>query len=145
LQDSDSDGVEKIKKQYRQFNEKHNLKIPVTFVMGDQFVDTYFFKRVLKTFVVQNEFDYHYKHNDKGKVNADCREEHCLWRIHASINATSACIQIKTLYLNHTLAISSKTPDAMLSTLLVLIRRTLRMIPHGPSMLCNRGLRETST
>jgi hypothetical protein len=102
LQDSDSDGVEKIKKQYRQFNEKHNLKIPVTFVMGDQFVDTYFFKRVLKTFVVQNEFDYHYKHNDKGRVNADCREEHCLWRIHASINATSACIQIKTLYLNHT-------------------------------------------
>jgi hypothetical protein len=101
LQDSDSDGVEKIKKQYRQFNEKHNLKIPVTFVMGDQFVDTYFFKRVLKTFVVQNEFDYHYKHNDKGRVNADCREEHCLWRIHASINATSACIQIKTLYLNH--------------------------------------------
>jgi hypothetical protein len=51
LEDSDSDGV-KRKKKYRQFNEKHDLKIPVTFALRDQFADAYSFKRALKTFAV---------------------------------------------------------------------------------------------
>jgi hypothetical protein len=42
-------------------------------------------------------------------------------------------------------AINMKTPDATLSILSVFIRTTSRMIPHGPRMLCNKGLRETST
>ena len=33
LEDSDSDEVKR--KKYKQFNEKHNLKIPVTFALGD--------------------------------------------------------------------------------------------------------------
>jgi hypothetical protein len=95
LQDSDSNSVGKRKKKYRQFNEKHDLKMPVMFAIGDQFADAYSFKRALKTFVVQNEFDYHYKHNDMDKVSAICREnseKNCLWRIHASIDAMRTCI-----------------------------------------------------
>ena len=34
LEDSDSNGV-KRKKKYRQWNEKHGLKIPITFALGD--------------------------------------------------------------------------------------------------------------
>jgi hypothetical protein len=103
LEDSDSDRVKR--KKYRQFNEKHDLKIPVTFALGDQFADAYLFKRALKTFVVQNEFDYYYRHNDMGRVSTVCREhseKNCKWRIHASIDATRTCLQIKTLYLTHT-------------------------------------------
>jgi hypothetical protein len=72
LEDSDSDGVKR--KKYKQFNEKQDLKIPIKFAIGDQFTDAYSFKRALKTFVVQNEFDYYYRHNDMGKVSAVCRE-----------------------------------------------------------------------
>jgi hypothetical protein len=50
-QGSDFDDVG-TKKRYRQFNEKHDLKISVTFEVGDQFSDTYVFKRALKTYVV---------------------------------------------------------------------------------------------
>ncbi|XP_059454997.1 uncharacterized protein LOC132185210 [Corylus avellana] len=101
LQGSDFDSG-KNKKRYRQFNEKHDLKIPVKFGLEDQFVDIYSFKRALKLYVVQNGFDYNYKHNDFGRVSAICRETHCAWRIHASIDATRNCIQIKTFYLTHT-------------------------------------------
>ena len=40
-----------------------------------------------------------------GRVSVVCREnseKNCLWRIHASIDATRTCIQIKTLYSTHT-------------------------------------------
>ena len=93
MQDNDSDDVRK-KKWYRQFSEKHELKVLVTFDIGDQVVDTYSFERVLKTYVVQNGFDYDYKHNDMSRVSAACREKHCAWRIHASIDATRTCIHI---------------------------------------------------
>ncbi|XP_059458345.1 uncharacterized protein LOC132187941 [Corylus avellana] len=65
------------------------------------FTNTYSFKRALKTYAVQNRFDYHYEHNDMGRVSAICREEHCRWRIHASIDATMIYIQIKTFYPIH--------------------------------------------
>jgi hypothetical protein len=103
LGDSDSDGVKT--KKYRQFNEKHYLMIPVKLALGDQFTDAYEFKRALKTFAVQNGFDYYYRHNDLGRVSAICREHKrsdCKWRIHALIDATRACFQIKTLYPTHT-------------------------------------------
>ena len=101
---SDSDGV-KRKKKYMQFNEKHDLKIPVTFALGDQFADVYSFKRALKTFAVQNGFDYYYKHNDMSRVSVVCREhskKNCKWKIHASIDVTRTCLQIKTLYPTYT-------------------------------------------
>jgi hypothetical protein len=85
-----------------QFNEKYDLKIPIMFDIGDQFKDTYSFKRALKTYVVQNGFDYYYKHNDMSRVSVACREKHCAWMIHASIDATRTCMQIKTLYSTHT-------------------------------------------
>jgi hypothetical protein len=103
LEDNDSDGVKR--KKYNQFNEKYDLKIPVKFALGDQFTDAYSFKRALKTFVVQNGFNYYYRHNDMGIVSAVCRErkeKKCKWRIHASIDAIRTCFQIKTLYLTHT-------------------------------------------
>ena len=40
-----------------------------------------------------------------GRVSAICREhlvKDCKWRIHASIDATRTCLQIKTLYPTHT-------------------------------------------
>ena len=57
LQRSDSDDVGR-KKRYRQFNEKFDLKIPITFRIGDEFTDTYVFKRALKTHAIQQGFDY---------------------------------------------------------------------------------------
>ena len=101
LQGNDCDDVERKKKCYKQFNEKHDLKISMTFDIVDQFVDTYFFKRALKTYAVQNEFDYNYKHNNISGVSAVCRERHCAWRIHAFIDATRTCIRIKTFYPTH--------------------------------------------
>jgi hypothetical protein len=106
LGDSDSDGVKP--KKYRQFNEKHDLTRPIKLALGDQFRDAYEFKRALKTFAVQNGFDYYYRHNDLGRVSAICRgheQNDCKWRIHASIDATRACFQIKTLYPTHTCGI----------------------------------------
>jgi hypothetical protein len=103
LEYTDSDGVKR--KKYRQFNEKHNLKIPVMLALGDQFTNAYSFKRALKTFAVQNEFDYYYRYNDMGRVSAVCREQkekNWKWRIHASIDATRTCLQIKTLYPTYT-------------------------------------------
>jgi hypothetical protein len=102
LGDSDFNGVKR--KKYRQFNEKHDLTIPVKLALGDQFPDAYSIKRALKTFAVQNNFDYHYRHNDLGRVSAICREHKqrdCKWRFHASIDATRTCFQIKTLYPTH--------------------------------------------
>jgi hypothetical protein len=92
LGDSDSDGVKT--KKYHQFNEKHDLTIPVKLALGDQFTDAYELKSALKTFAVQNGFDYYYRHNDLGRVSAICREHErsdCKRRIHASIEATRAC------------------------------------------------------
>jgi hypothetical protein len=39
LQESYSDDVRR-KKRYRQFNEKFDLKISITFILGDEFADT---------------------------------------------------------------------------------------------------------
>jgi hypothetical protein len=50
LEYTDSDGVKR--KKYRQFNEKHNLKISVILALGNQFTNAYLFKRALKTFAV---------------------------------------------------------------------------------------------
>ncbi|XP_059428510.1 uncharacterized protein LOC132162269 [Corylus avellana] len=96
LQESDAGEVGKKRKRYRQFNLKHDLKIPVTFELGDQFADSGSFKMALKTHAVQKGFDYNYKHNDTSRVNAVCKLEHCSWRIHASTDATRTCFQIKT-------------------------------------------------
>jgi hypothetical protein len=94
---SDSDNVRK-KKRYRKFNKKFDLKIPISFKVGDQFLDTHVFKQVLKTHAVQQRFDYLYKHNDTSRVSAIYKEEHCEWRIHAYIDVTQTCTQIKTYY-----------------------------------------------
>ncbi|XP_059461803.1 uncharacterized protein LOC132190770 [Corylus avellana] len=88
-------------KRYRQFNLKHDLTIPVTFELGDQFADFNSFKRALKMHAVQNGFDYNYKHNDMSRVSAVCKAEQCSWRIHASTDATRTCFQIKTYYPVH--------------------------------------------
>jgi hypothetical protein len=76
------------------------LTIPVKLALGDLFTDAHSFKRTLKTFAVQNGFDYYYRHIDLGRVSAVCKENErsdCKWRIHTSINATRACFQIKML------------------------------------------------
>jgi hypothetical protein len=73
LEYTDSDGIKR--KKYKQFNEKHNLKISIMLVIGNQFTNTYSFKRTLKTFAVQNGFDYYYMYNDMGRVSVVCREQ----------------------------------------------------------------------
>jgi hypothetical protein len=82
-------------------NEKHDLNIAMELEVEELFTYTYSFKRPLKTYVVQNDFDYFYKHNDKGRVSAICREKHCSWRIHASIDAKRTSMQIKIFYPMH--------------------------------------------
>ena len=76
LQGSDSDDVGR-KKWYRQFNEKFDLKIPITFALEDEFADTYVFKRALKTHAIQQGYDYQYIHNDRSRVSAICKQENC--------------------------------------------------------------------
>ena len=76
LQGSDSDDVGR-KKWYRQFNEKFDLKIPITFALADEFADTYVFKLALKTHAVQQGYDYQYIHNDRSRVNTICKQENC--------------------------------------------------------------------
>jgi hypothetical protein len=61
------------------------------------------FKKALKWYAMQHGFDFKYKHNDKVRVIAVCKEqgEGCDWRIHASMNAKKESIQIKTIKLDH--------------------------------------------
>lgn len=99
LQGSDDAGNKK--KQHKRFNEKHDLNILVELEVGELFTNTYSFKKALKTYDVQNEFDYLYKHNDKGRVSTICKERHCSQRIHAFIDAKRTSIQIKIFYPIH--------------------------------------------
>jgi hypothetical protein len=97
---SDSDDVGR-KKQYRQFNKKFDLNIPITFELGDVFPDTYVFKLALKTQAVQQGYDYKFTHNDRCRVSVICMQESCYWRIHASTDATRTCTRIKRYYSTH--------------------------------------------
>ncbi|XP_059446652.1 uncharacterized protein LOC132178221 [Corylus avellana] len=74
FQGSDSNDVGNKNKLYKQFNEKHDLNTTMVLVVGEQFTDIYSFKRALKIYVVQNGFNYFYKHNDKGRVSAICKD-----------------------------------------------------------------------
>jgi hypothetical protein len=96
---SDSDNV---KKWYRQFNEKFDMKIPIEFQIGDHFRDMHVFKRALKTLAVQQGFDYVFKHNDTSRVNAIYKHSsRCDGRIYAFTDATRTCSQTKTYYPTH--------------------------------------------
>jgi hypothetical protein len=100
LEGSDSDNVGR-KKRYKQFNEKFDINIPITFELWEVFPDTYAFKRALKTQVVQHGYDYKFTYNDRCRVSALCLQENCNWRIHASTDATRTYTQIKTYYPTH--------------------------------------------
>jgi hypothetical protein len=54
---------------------------------GDLFTDTSVFKKALKWYDVQHEFNFKFKHNDRGRVTAICKEQDCTWRIHVSLDA----------------------------------------------------------
>jgi hypothetical protein len=50
---------------------------------------------------VQHEFNFKYKHNDRLRVTAVCKEQDCTWRIHVSLDAKKEAMQIKTFVPNH--------------------------------------------
>jgi hypothetical protein len=84
----------KEKKGYREFNERHDMRRPIVLDKGDLFTDTSVFKKELKLYVVQHVFDFKFKHNDRGRVTAVCKEQDYTWRIHASLDAKKEAIQI---------------------------------------------------
>jgi len=75
---------------------KHDRRIPIVLEKGLLFADTYVFKRALKRYAVQNQFDFKLKQSDKVRVSAVCKEVGCQWRILASLEAKKESIQIKT-------------------------------------------------
>jgi hypothetical protein len=58
-------------------------------------------KIALKWYVVQNGFDFKYKHNDSVRVIAVCKEQDCTWRVHASLDTKKEAIHIKTFVPDH--------------------------------------------
>jgi hypothetical protein len=68
---------------------------------GDLFTDTRVFKKALKWYTVQHEFDFKYKHNDRVRVTAVCKEQDYIWRIHGSLDAKKEATQIKTFVPDH--------------------------------------------
>ncbi len=63
------------------------MRRPIVLDKGDLFTDTRVFKKALKWYTVQHEFDFKYKHNDRVRASAVCNKQDCDWRIQASFNA----------------------------------------------------------
>lgn len=89
------------RRKYRDFHDTHDMRIPIVLEKGLLFSDTSVFKRALKWYAVQNSFDFKYKHNDRIRVTAVCKDEACSWRIHAAVDAKRESIQIKTFIPAH--------------------------------------------
>jgi hypothetical protein len=102
---SESDNVEATRSRrnkkikYPEFTE-HDLKGKIKLKKGLRFPNTSMFKAAIKTYSIQNGFDYVYKHNDKIRVTAECKLK-CGWRIHASQSNARDAIQIKTFISTH--------------------------------------------
>jgi len=84
LDGSDDDGTNRRRRRYREFNENHDMRIQFELEKGLMFADTHVFKMTLKWYVVQHEFDFKYKHNDRVRASAVCNKQDCDWRIQAS-------------------------------------------------------------
>jgi hypothetical protein len=67
----------KKKIKYPEFTE-HDLKGKIKLKMGLRFRDTSMFKAAIKTYSIQNGFDFVFKHNDKIRVTAECKLK-CGW------------------------------------------------------------------
>jgi hypothetical protein len=90
-------GRKKIR--YPDFTE-NDLKGKIKLKKGIRFPNTTLLKTALKTFVIQNGFDFVYQHNDKIRVTAVCKLK-CGWRLHASQSNKRDAIQIKTFVNTH--------------------------------------------
>jgi hypothetical protein len=101
LDGSDDDGASQRRMRYREFNENHDMRIPIELEKGLMFADTRVFKKALKWYAMQHEFDCKYKHNDRVKVSAVCKEQGCDWRIHASFDAKKESIMRKIFKPDH--------------------------------------------
>jgi hypothetical protein len=89
----------KKKIKYPEFTE-HDLKGKIKLKKGLRFPNTSMFKAAIKTYSIQNGFDFVYKRNDKIRVTAVCKLK-CGWRIHASWSNTRDSFQIKTFKPTH--------------------------------------------
>ncbi|XP_062170398.1 uncharacterized protein LOC133876128 [Alnus glutinosa] len=87
LDGSDDELTERRRRRYREFNENHDMRVPIVLEKGLLFADTCVFKKALKWV----------------RVSAVCKEqgEGCELRIHASLDAKKESIQIKTFRLDH--------------------------------------------
>lgn len=90
-------GRKKIR--YPDFTE-NDLKGKIKLKKGIRFPNTKLLKTALKTFAIQNGFDFVYQHNDKIRVTAVCKLK-CGWRLHASQSNKRDAIQIKTFVNTH--------------------------------------------
>jgi hypothetical protein len=63
--------------KYREFNEKHDIRIPIVLEKVLLFTDTCVFKMALKWYAVQSQFDFKFKHIDKMRVSAACKDIDC--------------------------------------------------------------------
>jgi hypothetical protein len=71
------------RRRYLEWRKKWDWSQKVEVSVGLRFANLNDFKEALQIFVVQNNFDYKYLHNEKKRVTAHCKEN-CPWKIHAS-------------------------------------------------------------
>jgi len=100
LDSDEEEGDQPRKKRYPEFNAVHDMNKNITFTVGHIFKDRHDFRRALKLYAIQNRFDFVYKHNDRVRVTAVCKEN-CGWRIHASLTSNKGSFQIKTFHSTH--------------------------------------------
>jgi len=80
--DANASRSRRMKIRYPDFTE-NDLKGKIKLKKGIRFPNTKLLKIALKTFAIQNGFDFVYQHNDKIRVTAVCKLK-CGWRLHAS-------------------------------------------------------------
>ena len=91
----DGSDDERKKVSYPEFNEKTDMKRPITLKIGMKFADFRVYKVALKQYCIEQGIYYNYIINEAARITVVCKRN-CGWRIHASKTQDGTAFQIKT-------------------------------------------------
>lgn len=139
LDGSDDDGTSRRSKNYHEFNENHDIRIPIELEKGLMFANTRVFKRAIKWYDVQHVFDFKYKYNDRMRVNAVFKEQDCDWRIYASFDMKKESIQTKAFKPDYQCGNQYENTRADVEYIATEYMSSFKDDPALTHMHCNKG------
>ncbi|WOK95388.1 hypothetical protein Cni_G04095 [Canna indica] len=86
----------------RRRNKELNPLTNTNLKVGQEFNDHKSFRKALKDWSINNEYDYNFKANVTRKVTIVCMVEDCPWRVHASKDREGKVFIVKTYAGSHT-------------------------------------------